>query len=194
IATNTTDIATNTTDITTNASNISTNTTDITTNASNISTNASDIATNTAAIATNTTDIANHITADGDLSSTNEIQDAIDVPYDASTTTLTSTNVQNVIEELKSEVDAFAATSGQTNTASNVGSSGTGLFARKTGADLEFKNINAGSNKITITDDGANDEVDIDINEANLTVTSDLATHIAADGDLSSTNEIQNIE
>ncbi|WP_170284058.1 beta strand repeat-containing protein, partial [Flagellimonas olearia] len=100
-----------------------------------------------------------------------ESQEAIDVPYDPSTTTLTSGNVQNVIEELKAEVDAFAATSGQTNTASNVGTGGVGTFARKTGVDLEFKNINAGSNKITITDDAANDEIDIDINEANLTIT-----------------------
>ncbi|TXK01098.1 hypothetical protein FQ017_00905, partial [Flagellimonas pelagia] len=108
---------------------------------------------------------------DGDKSSTNELQNAIEVPFDASTTTLTSGNVQNVIEELKAEVDAFAATSGQTNTASNAGVGGVGTFARKTGADLEFKNVNAGSNKITVSDDIANDEIDIDINEANLIIT-----------------------
>ncbi|MCR9265931.1 MAG: hypothetical protein NXH86_17395, partial [Flavobacteriaceae bacterium] len=114
-----------------------------------------------------------------------ESQEAIDVPYDPSTTTLTSGNVQNVIEELKAEVDAFAATSGQTNTASNVGAGGVGAFARKTGADLEFKNINAGSNKVTVTNDVANDEIDIDINEANITITesqiSDLSHTVDTD-------------
>ena len=80
INTNTTNIATNTSDISTNAGNISTNTTniatntsDISTNAGNISTNATNIAANTTAISTNATDIANHIAADGDTDSTNEL-------------------------------------------------------------------------------------------------------------------------
>ena len=72
IAANATDIATNAADITTNASNISTNTTDIATNTTDITTNASNIS-------TNTTDIANHIAADGDLSSTNEINTRFEV-------------------------------------------------------------------------------------------------------------------
>lgn len=59
---------------------------------------------------------------------------------------------------------------GEANTASNVGVGGVGVFKQKTGVDLEFKNVNAGSNKITITDDAANNEVDIDITEANLTL------------------------
>ncbi len=59
---------------------------------------------------------------------------------------------------------------GEINTASNVGVGGVGVFKQKTGVDLEFKNINAGSNKITITDDTTNNEVDIDIAEANLTL------------------------
>ena len=52
---------------------------------------------------------------------------------------------------------------GEINTASNVGTAGVGVFKQKTGVDLEFKKINAGSAKITITDDVANDEVDIDL-------------------------------
>jgi len=54
---------------------------------------------------------------------------------------------------------------GQANTASNVGAGGTGLFKQKVGTDLEFKNINAGSNKIIVTDDTGNDEVDIDVDD-----------------------------
>lgn len=53
--------------------------------------------------------------------------------------------------------------SGEANTASNVGVGGVGVFKQKTGVDLEFKKINAGSDKVTVTDDTGNDEVDIDI-------------------------------
>lgn len=59
---------------------------------------------------------------------------------------------------------------GEANTASNVGTAGTGVFKQKTGVDLEFKKINAGSSKITITDDTGNSEVDVDVAEANLTL------------------------
>ncbi len=57
---------------------------------------------------------------------------------------------------------------GEANTASNVGVGGVGVFKQKTGVDLEFKKINAGSSKVTITDDTGNNEVDIDVNQANL--------------------------
>ncbi|MBP2834039.1 hypothetical protein J8281_17720, partial [Aquimarina sp. U1-2] len=93
---------------------------------------------------------------------------ASDVSFTPTVNT-TSTNVQDAIEELQTDIDGFAATAGQTNTASNSGNAGVGVFARKTGADLEFKNINAGSSKISITDDTANDEIDIDINAESIT-------------------------
>jgi uncharacterized lipoprotein YehR (DUF1307 family) len=60
------------------------------------------------------------------------------------------------------------STGGETNTASNVGVGGVGVFKQKTGVNLEFKNVNAGSSKVTITNDGANNEIDIDIAEANV--------------------------
>ena len=58
---------------------------------------------------------------------------------------------------------------GEANTASNVGVSGVGVFKQKTGTNLEFKNINSGSNKVTITNDAANSEIDVDVVVANLT-------------------------
>ena len=56
-----------------------------------------------------------------------------------------------------------AGGSGEANTASNVGTAGVGVFKAKVGVDLQFKKVNAGSAHITITDDTAHDEVDVDI-------------------------------
>lgn len=61
-----------------------------------------------------------------------------------------------------------AAGAGEANTASNQGVGGVGLFKQKTGVDLEFKNINAGSGKLTVTDDVGNNEIDVDVSEGNL--------------------------
>ncbi len=60
--------------------------------------------------------------------------------------------------------------SGETNTASNVGTAGVGVFKQKTGVNLEFKKVNAGSAKVSITDDTANNELDVDVVEASLTL------------------------
>lgn len=49
---------------------------------------------------------------------------------------------------------------------------GIGVYLQKSGVDLQFKNINAGSNRVSVTNDTANREVDVDVQPANL----DLAT------------------
>ena len=60
------------------------------------------------------------------------------------------------------------AGAGEINTASNQGTGGVGLFNTKNGVDLEFRNINAASNKVSVTLDGGNKEVDLDVVEANI--------------------------
>jgi hypothetical protein len=53
---------------------------------------------------------------------------------------------------------------GSINSASNVGSGGVGLFDAAVGSDLQFNNINVGpSGILSVTLDGANKEVDIEI-------------------------------
>lgn len=61
-------------------------------------------------------------------------------------------------------------TSGENNTASNVGNAGVGVYKQKTGVNLEFKKVNAASNKVTVTDNTGASQVDLDVNEANLNI------------------------
>lgn len=64
---------------------------------------------------------------------------------------------------------APGAAGGETNTASNLGA-GVGVYETKVTADLQFNSLVAASDKITITEDDANDEIDFDVAEANLTL------------------------
>lgn len=54
--------------------------------------------------------------------------------------------------------------------ASNVGAGGIGLFSSDVANVLQFKNINAGSSKVTVADDLVNLEVDIDVDETEIDV------------------------
>lgn len=60
--------------------------------------------------------------------------------------------------------------SGESNTASNVGLSGVGLFRSKVGVDLQFRNIDVGSNKLSVALDAVNRTVDLDAVEANFNI------------------------
>lgn len=60
--------------------------------------------------------------------------------------------------------------SGETNTASNQGASGVGVFDGKVGVDLQFRNVNAASNKVTVVLDGGNKEIDIDVDPSNIDI------------------------
>lgn len=71
---------------------------------------------------------------------------------------------------------------GETNTASNVGAGGVGLYKSKTGVNLDFRNINAGSSKVSVTLDAVNNEVDIDVVTANFTgIPESAVTNLVSD-------------
>jgi hypothetical protein len=55
-------------------------------------------------------------------------------------------------------------------TVENVGSGGVGIFKEKDGNTIRLKNINAASNKVSVTNDTGNNEVDIDVVESNISI------------------------
>jgi len=57
---------------------------------------------------------------------------------------------------------------GEANTASNVGVGGVGLYNAKVGVDLQFRNINAASARLSVALDAPNNEVDLDVVEAQI--------------------------
>ena len=64
--------------------------------------------------------------------------------------------------------DNYVGNSGEANNGANVGIGGIGVFKQKIDNILEFRNINTGSSRISVTLDTPNNEVDIDVVEASL--------------------------
>jgi len=91
--------------------------------------------------------------------------------------------------KVQEQINAGPSGAGQANTASNTGTGGVGVWARKTGVDLEFKNLAASSTKLNITDDVGNDNVKIGINEPALDV-SNMLNFIDWTADYSATSTI----
>ena len=59
---------------------------------------------------------------------------------------------------------------GEANTASNINVGGVAIFKQKTGMNFEFRGINAASSKVTVALDAVNNEIDVDVAEASLTL------------------------
>ena len=64
--------------------------------------------------------------------------------------------------------------SGEVNTASNIGTSGIGLFKQKSGVDLQFKNLVAGTS-VSFTEDSTANTVEINLRSEEHT--SELQSH-----------------
>jgi len=95
----------------------------------------------------------------------------------------------SLVEEYQIECTAYAASGGTPTVvaaaffnqatggggggisgATNVGSGGVGPFEAVSGANLQFRNINAGSSKITVAYDAGNKEIDVDVDETEINV------------------------
>ena len=97
---------------------------------------------------------------------------------------------------IKMEINTIANTinaisGGGTGTiqgASNIGNGGIGLFSAVNGVNLEFKNINAKSNKVLVTNDNTNKEVDIDLDETKININNLLNTLSISKGGTNNTS------
>ncbi len=75
--------------------------------------------------------------------------------------------------------DPDSGSGGSDNEGENIGTGGVGPYKGMDGTKLQFKKINAGSNKVSVTDDTANDEIDIDVNESNLQIDKSQITNFS---------------
>jgi hypothetical protein len=83
------------------------------------------------------------------------------------------TNVSLASDANTITISATGGAGGETNTASNVGTGGVGIFKQKSGVDLEFKNINT-TTGLLVSNDVGNDEVDISLDINSLTAEASL--------------------
>lgn len=91
-----------------------------------------------------------------------------------------ATNTAWVRTWVQSQGYASGTGVGETNTGSNVNSTGVGVFQGKTGTNLEFRGIAPASTKLSVTSNTTNKTVDLDVNEANLTLTQSQVTGLVS--------------
>jgi hypothetical protein len=97
------------------------------------------------------------------------------------TTDLNNTADAVIRKVAKSTFGGNSVGGGETNTASNVGTLGIGVFDTKVGVDLRFKNISENSNKVSIIED-VNKNIKFDVNESNFTgIPQSAVTNLTAD-------------
>jgi len=104
--------------------------------------------------------------------------------------TVTNTQLQTLTDGSNADSLHTHTQVGEANTASNQGADGVSVFKQKTGVDLEFKSISSSSSKISVVNDVPNNEIDLDVVEANLVHDnisgSGSNTHSQIDGHLAS--------
>jgi len=97
---------------------------------------------------------------------------ATQIGVDPTNLTWTTKDVlQGVLEDITS--------GGEVNTASNIGTSGVGVYAQKAAVDLQFKNVKAASTKISVTDNPTPHTIDLDVVPGNIshTAISDIGSN-----------------
>lgn len=65
---------------------------------------------------------------------------------------------------------AVVAGGGETNTVSNIGTAGIGVYKQKTGVNFELKKLFAASSNMSVIDDVANNKINLDVNLASITL------------------------
>ena len=73
---------------------------------------------------------------------------------------------------------ASSGTAGEVNTGTNIGTDGVGVFAGKVGVDLRFRHIAPASNRIAVTLNGG--DIDVDVVPSNLQIPAGNVTGLAA--------------
>ena len=73
---------------------------------------------------------------------------------------------------------ASSGTAGEANTGTNVGIDGVGVFAGKLGVDLQFRHVAPASNKVSVTLNG--EDIDVDVLESNLQIPASNVTGLGA--------------
>ena len=73
---------------------------------------------------------------------------------------------------------ASNGTAGEANTGSNIGTDGVGVFAGKLGIDLQFRHVAPASNRVSITPNG--EDIDVDVVEGNLQIPAGNVAGLAA--------------
>ena len=85
-------------------------------------------------------------------------------------TALQLLRVNSAATDLEYADPSVVAGGGETNTASNVGTAGIGIFKQKTGVNLELKKLFAASSNISVVDDVANSKINLDVNLSSITL------------------------
>jgi len=86
---------------------------------------------------------------------------------------------------------SLVAGGGETNTVSNIGTAGVGVFKQKTGVNFEMKKVHAASSNISVVDNVANNMVDFDVNLGSITLGS-LAGTVSLSSQVTGTLAVAN--
>lgn len=106
--------------------------------------------------------------------------EAANVGYDDTATTLGATDVQGAIEALDAVVDGIVSSGGEANDGQNINLAGVGVYDSKGGTTLRFRGVAAGSPRVLVSLNAGDSTVEVDVDEAALSLTASQVTDFAA--------------